>query len=47
MQEFAWFAIADSIPGMSIGAERAARQILDACRYGDPELTISCPAKPR
>jgi len=44
-QEFAWFAIADSIPGMSIGAERAARQILEACRYGDPELTISLPAK--
>jgi len=44
-QEFAWFAIADSIPGMSIGAERAAGQILEACRYGDPELTISLPAK--
>jgi len=44
-QEFTWFAIADSIPGMSIGAERAARQILEACRYGDPELTISLPAK--
>jgi len=44
-QEFTWFAIADSIPGMSIGAERAARQILDACRHGDPELTISLPAK--
>ncbi|MEO7273631.1 MAG: SDR family NAD(P)-dependent oxidoreductase [Vicinamibacterales bacterium] len=44
-QEFAWFAIADAIPGMSIGAERAARQIVDACRHGDPELTISVPAK--
>jgi len=44
-QEFTWFAIADSIPGISIGAERAARQILDACRHGDPELTISLPAK--
>jgi NAD(P)-dependent dehydrogenase (short-subunit alcohol dehydrogenase family) len=44
-QEFAWFAVADSIPGLSIGAERAARQIVDACRHGDPELTISLPAK--
>ena len=26
-------------------AERAARQIIDACRYGDPELTIGLPAK--
>ena len=43
-QEFTWFAVADSIPGMSIGAERAARQIIDACRHGDPELTISLPA---
>jgi len=44
-QEFTWFAIADAIPGMSIGAERAARQIVDACRNGDPELTIGLPAK--
>jgi NAD(P)-dependent dehydrogenase (short-subunit alcohol dehydrogenase family) len=44
-REFAWFAIADSIPGMSVAAERAARQVLDACRYGDPELTIGLPAK--
>ena len=39
--EFAWFAIADALPGLSISAERAARQIIDACRYGDPELTIT------
>ncbi len=45
ISEFAWFAVADSIPGLSIGAERAARQIVDACRHGDPELTISLPAK--
>ena len=43
--EYAWFAIADSLPGMSISAERAARQILDACRYGDPELTITLQAR--
>jgi NAD(P)-dependent dehydrogenase (short-subunit alcohol dehydrogenase family) len=43
--EYAWFAIADSTPGMSISAERAARRIIEACRYGDPELTITLPAK--
>lgn len=43
--EYAWFAIADSIPGLTASAERAARDIIDACRHGDPELTISWPAK--
>lgn len=43
--EYAWFAISDSLPGLSVAAENAARQIVDACRYGDPELTISLPAK--
>ena len=43
--EYAWFAISDSLPGLSVAAENAARQILDACRHGDPELTISLPAK--
>ena len=40
-REFAWFHIADSIPGISIGAGRAARQIIDACRHGDAELIIT------
>jgi NAD(P)-dependent dehydrogenase (short-subunit alcohol dehydrogenase family) len=44
-KEYAWFAVADSLPGLSIGAERAAAQIIEACRYGDPELTISIPAR--
>jgi NAD(P)-dependent dehydrogenase (short-subunit alcohol dehydrogenase family) len=43
--EYAWFKIASSIPGLTIAAERAARQILDACRYGDPALTITVQAK--
>jgi NAD(P)-dependent dehydrogenase (short-subunit alcohol dehydrogenase family) len=43
--EYAWFAIADSIPGLSIDAERAASRILDACRHGDAELTITPQAK--
>jgi NAD(P)-dependent dehydrogenase (short-subunit alcohol dehydrogenase family) len=44
-KEYAWFAISDSLPGLSIHVERAAAQILDACRYGDPELTITLPAR--
>jgi NAD(P)-dependent dehydrogenase (short-subunit alcohol dehydrogenase family) len=43
--EYAWFAIADSLPGMTASAETSARQIIDACRYGDPELTITVPAR--
>ena len=43
--EYAWFAISDSLPGLTVSAENAARQIIDACRYGDPELTITLPAK--
>ncbi len=43
--EYAWFAISDALPGLSISAERAARQIVEACRYGDPELTLTLPAR--
>jgi|SRR5687767_3350433 NAD(P)-dependent dehydrogenase (short-subunit alcohol dehydrogenase family) len=44
-QEYAWFAISDSLPLSSINAERAARQIINACRYGDAELIITVQAK--
>jgi NAD(P)-dependent dehydrogenase (short-subunit alcohol dehydrogenase family) len=44
-EEFAWFAISDSLPIASIDAARAASQIVDACRHGDAELVISWPAK--
>ena len=43
--EYAWFKVASSTPGLTIGAERAARKILDACRYGDPALTLTSSAK--
>jgi NAD(P)-dependent dehydrogenase (short-subunit alcohol dehydrogenase family) len=43
--EYAWFAIADSLPGVTASAETSAAQIIDACRYGDPELTITVPAR--
>ncbi|HXH24029.1 MAG TPA: SDR family NAD(P)-dependent oxidoreductase, partial [Vicinamibacterales bacterium] len=44
-QEYAWFAISDSLPLASIDAGRAARQIIDACRYGRAELVITVQAK--
>jgi short-subunit dehydrogenase len=42
--EYAWFALGDSLPGVSMSAERAARQIINAMRHGDPEITLSLPA---
>jgi NAD(P)-dependent dehydrogenase (short-subunit alcohol dehydrogenase family) len=44
-QEYAWFAISDSLPLASINAGRAARQIVAACRRGDAELVITVQAK--
>jgi NAD(P)-dependent dehydrogenase (short-subunit alcohol dehydrogenase family) len=44
-QEYAWFAVASSTPGLTTAADRAAAQIVDACRYGDPELTITLAAR--
>jgi NAD(P)-dependent dehydrogenase (short-subunit alcohol dehydrogenase family) len=44
-QEYAWFAISDSLPLTSISVERAAHQIIAACRRGDAELVITVQAK--
>lgn len=44
-KEYSWFAISDANPLASISVERAARQIIEACRYGDPALTISTQAR--
>ena len=43
--EYAWFAISDSLPLLTISAENAAKQILNACRRGDAELVVSIPAQ--
>lgn len=43
--EYAWFSIFDSIPGISMNAERAARLIVEACINGDAELVLGLPAK--
>ena len=42
--EYAWFSISDSIPGASMSAERAARQIIRACCQGKAEVILSLPA---
>ena len=43
--EFAWFSISNSTPLISMKAERAAAQILEACRRGRPELTLTLAAR--
>ncbi|MBA2241892.1 MAG: SDR family oxidoreductase [Chthoniobacterales bacterium] len=43
--EFGWFAISNSMPLISMKAERAAAQILDACRRGRPEITLTLAAR--
>jgi short-subunit dehydrogenase len=43
--EYSWFAIASSLPLLSIEAEKAAQQICDAAKIGRAELIISLPAK--
>ena len=43
--EYAWFSISDASPLVSVSAENAARQIVNACRTGRAELVISLPAK--
>jgi NAD(P)-dependent dehydrogenase (short-subunit alcohol dehydrogenase family) len=42
--EYAWFASADSLPGLSIDATRAGRMIVDACVHGDAELIMPAAA---
>jgi short-subunit dehydrogenase len=43
--EHAWFSIADSLPLISMDADRAATQILNACKRGDVEITLTAPAR--
>ncbi len=43
--EYAWFSIGDSLPLVSMDADRAARRIVDACRDGEARVVLSTPAK--
>lgn len=42
-QEYAWFSIGDSLPVMSMSAEAAAEQIIEACQQGRGEVFIHGP----
>lgn len=44
-KEFAWFAISGANPLISTSSTKAAAQIVEACRYGDPRLIITFPAR--
>jgi NAD(P)-dependent dehydrogenase (short-subunit alcohol dehydrogenase family) len=43
--EYAWFSVGDSLPGLSMDADRAARQIVEALRSGQAERVLSLPAR--
>lgn len=43
--EYAWFMTSDSLPGISMNSEKAARKIVEACRMGQAEAIIGLPAK--
>lgn len=44
-REYTLFSISDALPLITVSAENAARQIVDACQRGQAELIISLPAK--
>lgn len=44
-REYAWFSISASLPLASESAERAAAQIINACRYGKARVTLTFQAK--
>lgn len=43
--EFAWFSAGNAAPLLSMKVERAAAKILNACRRGQPELTLTLAAR--
>jgi short-subunit dehydrogenase len=43
--EYTWFSILGSMPLISMNADRAAAQVIRACRYGRAQITLSLPAK--
>jgi NAD(P)-dependent dehydrogenase (short-subunit alcohol dehydrogenase family) len=43
--EFTWFTVADSLPGLTVSAGRAADTVIDACRHGDPNCAVGWAAR--
>lgn len=44
-KEYAWFKISDSLPFLSMNADRAARKIINAIKKESRTLTLTIPAK--
>ena len=44
-QELAWFAVGDSLPLLTMSAPEAAKKIVEACRRGRAQQTLTLPAK--
>jgi short-subunit dehydrogenase len=44
-QEYTWFSLFASLPVTATAAERAARQIIEACRYAESEIIITPQAR--
>jgi NAD(P)-dependent dehydrogenase (short-subunit alcohol dehydrogenase family) len=44
-EEYRWFALNASLPGISLDAEKAARRIVEAVRRGDADCVVGFPAK--
>ncbi|HEY7180605.1 MAG TPA: SDR family oxidoreductase [Blastocatellia bacterium] len=43
--EYAWFSISDSLPLLTVSAEKAARRIVSACQRGESEVIFPIQAK--
>jgi hypothetical protein len=43
--EYAWFKISDSLPVLSMSAEQAAHEIIEATRRGAVDVVLGMPAK--
>lgn len=46
-KEFTWFETIDNLPGISMGADTAAKKVLDAVANGQSEVILSVPGKAR
>ncbi len=44
-EEFDWFAAGMNLPVQAMGAEKAARRIVSACRAGQPSVILTLPAR--
>lgn len=44
-KEYAWFKISDSLPGLSMNADKAAKRIIESMKKGDHTLVLTIPAK--